>query len=169
MEISLSALFQAIAKAEDEQELKQQIVAKIGNYFAAKRWGLAFLDQLPAIYEHTPAMIKLALSLNHNPVLCYLFQRHAAVHDEVMLPPGVWQRICPRKDHGHVMLGPIVSDGQLVGGITFTRYCYDRAFNADNLADLNALCLHLSTRLAVLRSKPFVFRMNCSKITPREA
>ncbi|NES70726.1 MAG: LuxR family transcriptional regulator, partial [Okeania sp. SIO2D1] len=96
-------------------------------------------------------------------------QRHAAVHDEVMLPPGVWQRICPRIDHGHVMLGPIVSNGQLVGGIAFTRDRYDQAFNADNLADLNALCLHLSTRLAVLRSKPFVFRMNCSNITPREA
>lgn len=28
------------------------------------------------------------------------------------------------------------------------------AYNADNLADLSALCLHLSTRLAELRSKP---------------
>ncbi|NEQ77597.1 MAG: LuxR family transcriptional regulator [Okeania sp. SIO2C9] len=169
MGISLSALFQAIAQAEDEQELRQTIMAQIGNYFAAKRWGLTFLDQLPAIDEHTPAMIKRALSLDYNPVLRYVVQRHAAVHDEVMLPPGVWQRICPRIDHGHVMLGPIVSNGQLVGGIAFTRDRYDQAFNADNLADLNALCLHLSTRLAVLRSKPFVFRMNCSNITPREA
>ena len=169
MEISLSALFQAIAQAKDEQELRQTIMAQIGSYFAAKRWGLTFLHQFPAIDEHTPAMIKLALSLDHNPVLRYVVKRHAAVHEEVMLPPGVWQRICPRIDHGHVMLGPIISDGQLVGGIAFTRHRYDQAFNADNLADLNALCLHLSTRLAVLRSKPFVFRMNCSNITPREA
>ncbi len=169
MGISLSALFQAIAQAEDEQELRQPIMAKIGNYFAAKRWGLFFFDQLPGINEDTPAMIKLALSLDHNPILRYVVQRHAAVHDEVMLLPGVWQRICPRTDHGHVMLGPIVSDSQLIGGIAFTRHCYDQAFNADNLADLNALCLHLSIRLAVLRSKPFVFRMNCFNITPREA
>jgi DNA-binding CsgD family transcriptional regulator len=168
METPLQKLFQAIAQAQDEAELRQPIMAKVGEYFAAKRWGL-FLDPLPSIDENTPRLIKLALSLDHNPVLRYLVQRHAAVHDEVILPPGVWQTICPRVDHGHVMLDPIVSNGQLLGGIAFTRHRYDPAFNADNLADLSALCLHLSTGLAALRSKPVAFGLNCDRLTPREA
>lgn len=109
--------YNPIAQAQDEAELRQPIMAKVGEYFAAKRWGLSFLDQFPAIDENTPGMIKLALSLDHNPLLRYLVQRHAAVHDEVILPPRVWQTICPRADHGHVMLGPVVSSGQLVGGL----------------------------------------------------
>ncbi len=144
-------------------------MAKVGEYFAAKRWKLSFLDQLPAIDENTPSLVKLAVSLDHNPVLRYVVQRHAVVHDEVILPPGVWQTLCPRMDHGHVMLGPIISNGQLIGGIACTRHRDDPAFNADNLADLGALCLHFSTRLAALRSKPVAFGLNCDRLTPREA
>ncbi|MEC4816972.1 MAG: LuxR C-terminal-related transcriptional regulator [Scytonema sp. PMC 1069.18] len=168
VETPLQTLFQAIAQAQDEEYLKQSMMAKMGEYFAAKRWKLSFLDQLPVIDEKSPDMLKRALSLDHNPVLRYLFQRHAAVHDEVILPPGVWQMICPRMDHGHVMVGPLVSNGQLVGSIAFTRHRNDPAFNADNVADLNALCLHFSTRLAALRSKS-VFGLNCDRLTPREA
>lgn len=153
METPLQPLFQAIAQAQDETELRVAIMATLGAYFAANRWGLMFLDQLPTVNENTPKMLRLALSLDHNPVLRYLIQRHTAVHEEIILPPGVWQTICPRADHGHVLLGPIISQGQLVGGIAFTRHCDAPAFNADDLADLSALCLHLSTRLAELRSK----------------
>lgn len=177
MEIPLQNLFQAIAQAEDEQDLKQKVMAKVGDYFAAKRWGISFLDQLPAIDENTPAMIKLALSLDHNPVLRYLVKRHAVVHEEVILPPGVWQTICPRTDHGHVMVGPIVSNGLLVGGIALTRHGDDPAFNTDNLADLSALCLHFSTRITILRSrqrsgsarsKPVTSGLYRDRLTPRE-
>ncbi|MEO1400653.1 MAG: LuxR C-terminal-related transcriptional regulator [Cyanobacteria bacterium J06635_1] len=168
METSLQALLQAIARAQDETELREPVATKMGEYFVAKRQKLWLLDQMPAIDKNTPAMIKRALSLDHNPVLRYLVQRHAVVHDEVVLPPGVWQTICPRADHGHVMVGPIVSEGQLIGGIAFTRHRDDPEFNADNLADLSALCLHLSTRLAVLRSKPMT-ELNCNRLTPREA
>ncbi|MDX2216017.1 MAG: LuxR C-terminal-related transcriptional regulator [Oculatellaceae cyanobacterium bins.114] len=153
MENPLQHLFQAIAQAPDETELRGAMMTKLGAYFAANRWGLMFLDQLPAVNENTPKMLRLALSLDHNPMLRYLIQRHTAVHEEIILPPGVWQTICPRADHGHVLLGPIISQGHLVGGIAFTRHRDTPAFNADDLADLSALCLHLSTRLAELRSK----------------
>jgi DNA-binding CsgD family transcriptional regulator len=44
------------------------------------------------------------------------------------------------------------------------------AFDAQNLADLSALCLHLSTRLAALRSQPVPLPvLNCDRLTPREA
>lgn len=172
---SLQALFHAIAQAQDEQELRQPIMAQVGQYFAATRWGLSFLDQMPVVNSRTPGMIRLALSLDHNPVLRYLVERHAPVHEEVILPPGVWQTICPRADHGHVMLGPIISNGQLVGGIAFTRHRDQPAFNADNLADLSALCLHFSTRLVAMRTRSVVALHcdpsgNCeaARLTPRE-
>jgi DNA-binding CsgD family transcriptional regulator len=110
--------------------------------------------------------------------LRYLVERHAPVHEKVILSPGVWQTICPRADHGHVMIGPIVHNGQLVGGIAFTRHRDHSAFDAQNLADLSALCLHLSSRLAALRwsatdrrsSQPTALPiLNCDRLTPREA
>ncbi len=168
MKTPLQKLFQAIAEAQNELQLRQPITAEVGEYFAAKRWGIFFFDQLPAIDQNTPDMIKLALSMEHNPVLRYIFQRHVAVHDEVILPPGVWQTICPRADHGHVMAGPIVSNGQLVGGIGFTRHREQSAFTADNLADLSALCLHFSTKLAGLRSNSATREINLNCLTPRE-
>ncbi|MBD2463120.1 LuxR family transcriptional regulator [Oscillatoria sp. FACHB-1407] len=175
MNTSLQPLFQAIAQTQNESELRGAMMAKLGKYFAATRWGLSFLDQLPTIDENSPLMLKLAVSLDHNPVLRYLVERHAAVHEEMILPRGVWQSICPRADHGHVMVGPIVNQGQLVGGIAFTRHCDAPAFNTDNLTDLSALSLHLSTRLAELRSNPIsgltgseVASLVETRLTPRE-
>lgn len=168
METPLQPLFQAIAQTQDEAELRGAMMAKLGEYFAATRWGLSFLNQLPTVDENSPLMLKLALSLDYNPVLRYLVQRHAAVHEEVILPRGVWQTICPRADHGHVMAGPIVNQGQLVGGIAFTRHRDNSAFNADDLADLSALCLHLSTRLAELRTKLVVSDLTCDAPAPVE-
>jgi DNA-binding CsgD family transcriptional regulator len=165
----LQSLFQAIAQAQTETDLRQSCMADVGQYFAATRWSLYFLDQLPAIDDNTPSMLKKALSLDYNPVLRYLVQNHAAVHDEVILPPGVWQTICPRADHGHVMVGPIVSQGQLVGGMAVTRHRRDPKFTAANLAELNALCLHVSTRLAILRTKPVALELNYDCLTPRES
>ena len=153
MKTPLHELIQAIAQAQDEADLTQSVMAKVGEYFAAKRWRIWFLEQLMALDDTTPDIIRRGLSLDHNPVLRYLVQRHVAVHDEMILPPGVWQTICPRADHGHVMTGPIISQNQLVGGIAVTRHRDDSSFDADNLADLSALCLHFSTRLAALKSK----------------
>lgn len=167
---SLQCLFQAIAQVQDERELRQSVMVKVGEYFTATRWGLSFLDEFPALDANTPGTIRLALSLDYNPVLRYLVERHAPVHEEVILPPGVWQTICPRADHGHVMAGPIIHSSQLVGGIAFTRHRDHPAFDAHNLADLSALCLHLSSRLADLRSQPVaIASLNCKRLTPREA
>lgn len=163
----LQQLFQAIAQAQDAYVLRQHVMEQVGQYFAAKRWRLWFLDQLPAMDDQTPKLLRQALSLDYNPVLRYLVQRHAVVHDETVLPPGAWQTLCPRADHGHVMVGPIIRNGQLIGGVAVTRHRDDPAFHADNLADLSALCLHLSIRLADLQSQTIATRER-SRLTPRE-
>lgn len=164
----LQALFQAIAQVQHETELRQPIMAKLGEYFSANRWRLWFMSDCWDDNKEPPIPLKQALSLEFNPVLRYLVQRHTAVHDEVILPPGVWQTICPMVDHGHVMVGPVISEGQLIGGIAFTRRRGERSFNADNLADLSALSLHVSTRLAALRSQPAPQPRVDARLTPRE-
>jgi GAF domain-containing protein len=52
METSLQSLFQAIAQAQDESELRQPVMAQVGEYFAATRWGLSFLDELTLYQRH---------------------------------------------------------------------------------------------------------------------
>lgn len=153
MDSPLQALFQAIAQAQTEAELKQSVMAKVGEYFAATRWKLWVLDPSPSLDKNTPVLAKRALSLDANPVLRYVVQHHTVVHDEIILPPGVWRTLCPRADHGHVMAGPVVSAGQLIGGVTVTRHRNDPKFNTENLTDLSALSLHLSTRLSTLRAQ----------------
>ncbi|WP_017297163.1 helix-turn-helix transcriptional regulator [Nodosilinea nodulosa] len=167
-DISLQSLFRAIAQAQHEDELRESVMAHLGDYFSARRWKLSFLDEFPAINDTMPKLMRLALSLEHNPVLRYLVQRHTAVHDEVVLPPGVWQTLCPRADHAHVMVGPIVTHGKLTGGLAFTRDRADAPFNADNLADLSALCLHFSSRLTVVRSPSTPASLGTDNLTPRE-
>ena len=168
-EAPLQHLFKAISQAQNEAELRCSIMTEVGHYFAASRWGLHFRDHVAAVDQGASDIMRLALSLDYNPVLRYVIQRHTAVHDEVILPPGVWQKICPRADHGHVMLGPIISHNQLMGGIALTRHQDAVAFDANDLADLSALCLHFSTRFATLRSQQVAFGLDCDRFTHREA
>jgi DNA-binding CsgD family transcriptional regulator len=166
---SLQSLFQAIAHARDEQELRQHVTVRVREYFAAQRCGIFFFEPLLSAEKKLSDIAQRALSLDHNPVLRYVVERHAAVHDELVLPPGVWKTICPRSDHAHVMAGPLVMNGCLVGGLGFTRDRETPAFNAQDLADLSALCLHLSTKLATIESRSTRFKqLNRDRLTPRE-
>jgi DNA-binding CsgD family transcriptional regulator len=166
---SLQSLFQAIAQSCDEQELRQHVRVRVREYFAAQRCSLFFFEQLLSTEKKLSDIAQRALSLDHNPVLRYVVERHAAVHDELVLPPGVWKTICPRSDHAHVMAGPIVMNGCLVGGLGFTRDRNAPAFNSQDLADLSALCLHISTRLAIIQSRSSgLIPVNCDRLTPRE-
>lgn len=169
MVTSLQSLFQAIAQSRDEQELRQHVSERVREYFVAKRCNLFFFQQLLSAEKKLSDIAQRALSLDHNPVLRYVVERHAAVHDELVLPPGVWKTICPRADHAHVMAGPIVMNGCLVGGLGFTRAREAPAFNAQDLADLSALCLHVSIRLTTIESQAIRFNLlNCDRLTPRE-
>jgi DNA-binding CsgD family transcriptional regulator len=160
--MTMQSLFEAISHAHNEQELRSQVMAKVGEYFQAHRWGLFFFGELAAI-ENIPSIFKLALSVEHNPVLRYLVEHHAVVHEELLLPPGGWQIICRRSDHAHVMAGPIVGNGRLLGTIGFTRILGTPAFNSQDLTNLSALCLHLSTWWVMLQVQPVKF-----SLTPRE-
>ncbi|MEG5135529.1 MULTISPECIES: LuxR C-terminal-related transcriptional regulator [unclassified Microcoleus] len=149
---SLKHIFEVINQVKNEQDLRSQVVPKIGEYFAAKRSGVFFFDRLPLVNSNLQKTLQNGLSIEHNPVVRYLVERHAPVHEALVASPKVWTMICPRPDHWHVMAGPIVSCGQLVGVLGCTREQSMPAFDAQNLADLSAICLHLSVWAATVRA-----------------
>jgi DNA-binding CsgD family transcriptional regulator len=152
MTSSLHPLFAAIDGVKDEHDLRSNVVPKVGEHFGAQRSGIFFFDQVARIDPKLRKLLKTALSIEHNPVARYLTERHAPVHEALVASPKVWRMICPRPDHWHVMAGPIVVHGQLVGAVGCTRDRSMSGFDAQNLADLSGVCLHLSVWAATVRS-----------------
>lgn len=173
MTCSLKLLFEAINQARSEHDMRSQIVPKIGEYFAVKRSGIFFFDQLPASNSNLQQVLNVALSIEHNPVARYLAERHTPVHEAMVTSPKAWSIICPRPDHWHVMAGPIINHGQLVGVVGCTREKLMPAFDTQNLADLSAICLHLSVWVATVRSRSISVGtqhqpLKTDRLTPRE-
>jgi DNA-binding CsgD family transcriptional regulator len=164
--IALQALFHGIAQAKDEQTLRSHISAEMSEYFSATRCGLFFFAQISLFDSNIRKSMQIALSPQYNPVARYLLERHAPVHEALVVEPKTWKLICPRADHWHVMAGPIVSNGQLVGAVGFTREQGMPAFDSQNLTDLSALCLHISTWVAMAKSQHPL--LQTERLTPRE-
>jgi DNA-binding CsgD family transcriptional regulator len=151
MTISLQLLFKEIHAVKDEDDLRSHLAPKIGEYFAVKRAGVFLFDRLLAERKFQN-VLSIALSLEHNPVARYIAERHTPVHEGLVTTPKAWKLICPRPDHWHVMAGPIVARGQIVGSVGCTRDKSMPAFDTQDLADLSAVCLHLSAWTATVRS-----------------
>lgn len=172
MTLSLKPLFEDIHQAKDEDDLRSHLAPKIGEYFAAKRSGIFFFDQLLASQKLQP-VLNLALSLEHNPVAHYIAERHTPVHEGLVTTPRAWKLICPRPDHWHVMAGPIIDRGQVVGSVGCTREKSMPAFDTQDLADLSAICLHLSAWTATVRFARSAMEsqhqsFSSHRLTPRE-
>lgn len=169
MTLSLQSVFCEIAKARDEQELRQAVMNTVGEYFSVQNWGIYLLDDQDAVEIDVQGIPDVCIE--NNPVGRFVVERHAPVHEELVLPSGDWKRFCSRHDHEHVMSGPIVCGGRLVGTLNLTRDSGSPAFDANDLADLSALCLHLSAKLASLQAhaQPKTFNSPlASRLTPRE-
>ncbi|MBD2257806.1 LuxR C-terminal-related transcriptional regulator [Pseudanabaena sp. FACHB-2040] len=173
MPTSLKLLFEEIHQAQDEDGLRSHLAPKIGEHFAAKRSGVFFFDQL-LTDQKLQNVLTIALSLEHNPVARYLAEHHTPIHEGLVTTPKAWKLICPRPDHWHVMAGPIVDRGQLVGAVGCTREKSMPAFDTQDLADLSAICLHLSVWTATVRfaqiatPKPQHQLSSTKQLTPRE-
>ncbi len=162
----LQSLFLKIAQTQNEQELKLELSTKIREYFSATRGGIFFFEQMFSTDSNLQKVFQIALSPERNPVVRYLVEHHAPIHEALVISPKAWKLICPRSDHRHVMVGPIVSHGQLVGAVGFTRKQGLPAFDQQNLVDLSALCLHLSTWVVTVQSLSPIPKIDC--LTPRE-
>jgi DNA-binding CsgD family transcriptional regulator len=167
MPISLHDVFHAIANIRTEEELQPVLMDKIGEYFGVQRWGIYLIDSQSK--TDTDAQTIPAVCLESNPIGQYVVERHSPAHEQLILTPEDWKHLCPRHDHEHVMTGPIICDGRLIGTLNFARDRGNPPFNASNLADLSALCIHLSAKLATLRTTPKTFPPSSTHpLTPRE-
>lgn len=155
MKSQLQNLFELINQVTDEDELRSRLTSKIGEHFTATRAGIFFFDHiLSADSNLKPTFkkaIETALSTELNPIARYLAQHHAPVHESMVTSPKAWRIVCPRPDHWHVMAGPIVTQGKLIGVLGCTREKSQPAFNDQDVADVSAVCLHLSVWAATVR------------------
>lgn len=177
---SLHPLFQVIAMAPSEQALRSRLMDSISDYFGVQRWGVYLLDtdsQLLSVDVEgvSDSFVERyqAIGKSIDPVLKYVMEHHTPAHEELVLPQGTWkqsqlyQQCCSSHDHEHIMTGPIVGGGQLIGTLHFARVGNTVAFNQLDLARLGAVCTHVSARLAELRQSQGKHPWR-QRLTPRE-
>lgn len=179
---SLHSLFHAIATAADEQTLRSSFMDSVQECFGVQRWGIYLRDEKSLsnsdVHGVSAAFVDRYEKIGKavDPVLDYVLKYHAPAHEELVLPKGKWkqselyQRCCSEYDHEHIMTGPIVGHGQLIGTVHFARVRNTLAFNQQDLANLGATCTHLSARLAELRTStsiapnPFLKRLTSREV-----
>lgn len=179
---SLHPLFQAIATAPTEQASRFRFMGGVSEYFGVQRWGIYLLDTKNNLASVDVKGVSDAfiepyqtIGKSVDPVLQYVEQYHAPAHEELVLPRGAWkqcelyQRCCSEQDHEHIMTGPIVGRGQLIGTVHFARVGDTPAFNLHELANMGTVGTHLSACLAELR-KPSLLTSDetLKRLTPRE-
>lgn len=182
MVCSLHPLFQAIATAPTEQALRFRFMDGISEHFGVQRWGIYLMKDETCLADFDVRGVSDSFVERYeqigravDPVLRYVLENHAPAHEELVLPVGGWkqselyQRCCSVYNHEHIMTGPIVGRGQLIGTVHFARVGNTPAFSLSDLVRLGAVCAHLSACLAELR-KP---SLPCpdplvKRLTPRE-
>ncbi|MBE9041337.1 helix-turn-helix transcriptional regulator [Oscillatoriales cyanobacterium LEGE 11467] len=169
---ALQPLFKAIQQSDDRSKMRSHLTPILLEYFEANRAGIFFFDRLKQVSPKLRRVLDIALCVDRNPLFGYMTERHTPVHEGMVTTPKAWKIICPRPDHWHVMAGPLIQGGRIVGSVGCTRDKTMPAFNSQDVTDLSAVCLHLSERTAVLRStlptssEPSI--LASEQLTPRE-
>jgi DNA-binding CsgD family transcriptional regulator len=164
--MTLHSLFQDIAIASTETELRFKLMDNLSQHFGVQRWGIYLVDEegnLISCDTHgvSDRFIERYQQIGKSidPVLQYVRQYHVPAHEELVLPNRTWkqsqlyQQCCIEGGHEHILTGPIVGHGKLIGTINFARVGNTPAFNTRDLNKLAAVCLHVSACLANLRSQ----------------
>ena len=170
-----------MATAKTEAELKYKLMDCLGRHFGVQRWGIYLADEENNLTSCDVRGVSNKFVERYqksgksvDPVLKYVSEYHAPAHEELVLPQGTWkqsqlyQRCCVEYDHEHIMTGPIVSQGKMIGTINFARVGITPAFDIKDLSNLSAVCLHLSACLANLSSQQFQSNPYLKLLTERE-
>lgn len=182
MSRSLHPLFHEIATAPTEEALRFRVMDHISHYFGIQRWGISLIDSANNLVSFDARGVSDSFAERYqkfgipvDPVLKFVQNYHAPAHEELVLPQGTWkqselyQRCCSTYDHEHIMTGPVLGQGQLIGTINFARVGHGPAFNQFDLSRFGAVCTHFSTRLAELRKLSIVdSNPYWQSLTPRE-
>lgn len=126
-------------------ELVRLLEESLLEWFRASRRKVFFLEDFGGYGE--------------NPVVRALTSQETALHEAQVVDNQTWRRLCPRADHGHVLVGPLLHRGELVGAVAVTRE--EVFFDEKDVRQMNRVCLHASTRLAELGP-------DLKGLTPRE-
>ena len=135
-----------LPRCSTRSELVAHLEGALTGWFGATRRRVFFLDSF-ADYSENPVARALAL-------------QETALHEAQVVDNATWRKLCPRADHGHVLIGPLLQQGKLIGAVAVTRE--DKSFEESDLRLMNRVCLHASTRLAELGPE-------LAGLTPREA
>lgn len=179
---SLRPLLQAFATARSEHELRLRFMDGISEYFGVQRWGLYLINDENRLASYDVVGVSEAFVERYeeigrpvDAVLQFVLDNHSPAHEEMVFPGGEWkrsqlyQRCCSEHDHEHIMTGPIVGRGQLIGSIHFARVRDTPAFTPTDLIRLAAICSHVSACLAELRRGTLIEpNPSLNRLTPRE-
>lgn len=179
---SFHTLIHKIAIAKDELQLCSNYMDMAGDVFGSQHWGIHLHDG-----QGKPATINLkglpdsfidyykTIGAAIDPIMGYVRRNHAPAHEEIIFSPVDWKQSqlyqigCGKiYDHEHIMTGPIVGEGKLIGTVNFARTSGTAAFNMQDLMQLSAICAHISTKLAFLRSQTNFIPLKKVNLTPRE-
>lgn len=161
---SLNAIFHAFATAKDEYQLRMRFIDSVGAYFNVQSWGICLFDDQSNLTSFDVQGVSESVLSRYqqagravDPLLQYVVERHAPVHEQIVLGSRDWSQtefsrhFKSAGDRPHLMAGPIVGKGLLIGTVHFGRGGDTTAFRTDDLLDLSAICCHFSACLGMLR------------------
>ncbi|WP_080807015.1 helix-turn-helix transcriptional regulator [Halomicronema hongdechloris] len=186
MNNNLNKIFQAFLHSSNEEELRLIFMDFADEYFGAKHCGFYLLDEN---YVPIQAYIKglpdsfidyyEQIGRSMDSILNFVIERHVPIHEQFILTERCWKQsslyrhVSSRYDQEHIMTGPIIGNGRLIGTLNLARGKKISAFTVDDLMDFNAICTHLSTRLTAHRSvqpkiSGFLSKTSFTSLTKRE-
>ncbi len=152
------ACFAAFATAKTTEQLRFRLMDAASALFDVPRWGI-YLQTEDRVYQDVVGVSEdfvdryNALGREVDQVLAYVAAHHAPAH-EALAVTGKWEeselylRCCGEADNAHIMTGPIVLGGQLVGTIQLARSSGMAGFTTEDLLRLGAIGCHFSVALA---------------------
>ena len=164
---SLPALIHSLAAAGDIGELRLRFMDAAGEAFGASAWGFYLLDERlrPDVIDVRGLPDSFVLRYEEvgrdlDPVMAYVGRRHVPAHELLMETEAQWhgsglyRHVSSRYGLEHIMTGPLVGGGRLVGTLNFGRPARSLPFGAGDLQRLSALCAHVTAALAARRPAP---------------
>lgn len=175
-------MLHSLAVAGDLRELRLRYMDAAGRVFGARAWGFYLLDRrlAPQIIDVAGLPDSFVLRYEEvgravDPVMAHVTRHHAPAHELVVGTERSWhtsalyQHVSSRYGLEHIMTGPLVGSGRLVGTVNFGRARSARPFGRDDITRLGVLCAHLSACVAARRPEPlWLDSAAAAHLTPRE-
>jgi DNA-binding CsgD family transcriptional regulator len=170
-----------VAEARDEGEVRDRVMDACGALFGARAWGFYLLDD-----HGRPALLDVrgvpdgfvtayeAIGRAADPVMHAVRRTHAPAHNLSVLNRTRWQHcvlyreVSSRFGLEHIMTGPLVGGGRLIGHLNLGRGRAGPPFTADEQLQLSSLCAHVSASLAACRTAAPMRLDAPGPLTPRE-